>query len=91
MLSYKSLTTGESEAPPSTVGEEEGTDEVDLRGFRPAGRPFIIELIEMPPPAKTINNWTIRKGMESRKLSKECRQEWLHSNDHYYVHDVVDL
>ena len=65
------LTTGESQAPPSTVGEERdsGTDEVDLRGFRPAGGPFIIELIEMPPPAKTINNWTIRKGTECRKLS----------------------
>ena len=70
MLSYKSLTTGDSQAPPSTVGEEgdSGADEVDLRGFRPAGGPFIIELIEMPPPAKTINNWTIRKGTESRKI-----------------------
>ena len=40
----------------------DGNDEVNLRGHLPAGGPIIIQLLEMPPQAKSINNWTIRKG-----------------------------
>ena len=58
--------TGQSQAPPTSEGEggEGGdvSDEVDLRGFRPAGGPIMLQLLEMPPTSKSINNWTIRKG-----------------------------
>ena len=37
-------------------------DEIDLRAFRPAGGPILLELLEMPPQPKVINNWTIKKG-----------------------------
>ena len=41
-------------------GEE---DEVDLRAYQPAGGPILVRLLEMPPPPKTTNNWTIRRGV----------------------------
>lgn len=58
---------GQSQVPSISESDREKggevTDEVDLRGFRPAGGPIIIELLEMPPQAKAVNNWTIRKGV----------------------------
>ena len=49
----------------SSVAPEsaDGSDEVNLRGSLPAGVPIIFQLLEMPPQAKSINNWTIRKGI----------------------------
>ena len=49
----------------SSVAPEsaDGNDEVNLRGSLPAGGPIIFQLLEMPPQAKSINNWTIRKGI----------------------------
>lgn len=45
----------------SDSGGEE--DEVDMRAYRPAGGPILLQLLEMPPPPKMTNNWTIRRGM----------------------------
>ena len=39
-------------------------DEVDLREYHPAGGPIIIQLLALPPPPKTINNWTMSQGEE---------------------------
>ena len=43
---------------------EEG--EVDMRSFRPAGGPILLNILELPPQPKVINNWTIKNGMEYR-------------------------
>ena len=65
--------------PPSTAGNGDGDsvkvdeggggdglmaeDEIDLRAFRLAGGPILLELLEMPPQPKVANNWTIKKGV----------------------------
>ena len=36
---------------------------MDLRAYRPAGGPILVRLLEMPPPPKMTNNWTIRRGV----------------------------
>ena len=38
-------------------------DEIDLRSFKPAGGPILLQALELPPQAKTIRNWTIKKGI----------------------------
>lgn len=37
-------------------------DEVDLRAYRPAGGPILLQALELPPQPKTVNNWIIKKG-----------------------------
>lgn len=56
------MITGSSSVVPVSVEGDGVDDEVNLRGFLPAGGPIILQLLEMPPQAKSINNWTIRKG-----------------------------
>ena len=48
------------------VGEEEEEmeeDEIDLRSHGPAGGLVVMEILELPLPAKTVGQWTIRKGV----------------------------
>ena len=51
---------GDGGVKSDSSGEE---DEVDMRAYRPAGGPILLQLLEMPPPPKMTNNWTIRRGV----------------------------
>ena len=37
-------------------------DEIDMRHYRPAGGPIVMTILELPPPPKTVRQWTIRRG-----------------------------
>ena len=63
---------GEGEGGEEGKGGEEGgevegglqleEDEIDLRRYRPAGGPIVMTILELPPPPKTVGQWTIRRG-----------------------------
>jgi len=38
-------------------------DAIDLRAFRPAGGPLILQAFELPPQPKRVKTWTIKKGL----------------------------
>ena len=42
--------------------EEMEEDEIDLRSHGPAGGLVVMEILELPSPAKTVGQWTVRKG-----------------------------
>ena len=35
---------------------------IDLRQYRPLGRIFIVDLLELPPQAKEIKGWVMQQG-----------------------------
>ena len=45
---------------------------MDLRAYRPAGGPVMLQLLEMPAQPKShTNNWTVRKSQsESERVTK---------------------
>ena len=61
---------GEGEGGGREEEKEEGVivereeDEVDLRRYRPAGGPIVLSILELPPPPKSVGQWTIRRGVE---------------------------
>ena len=54
---------GEEEREREVEGELQlEEDEIDLRRYRPAGGPIVMTILELPPPPKTVGQWTIRRG-----------------------------
>ena len=54
---------------------EREEDEVDLRRYRPAGGPIVLNILELPAPPKNVGQWTIRRGIVDN----------IHTHTHTYT------